>query len=85
MYYKNELYEDNEDLLPCAQEYNNDNEEQDDDYKVYITDTDGIESESEDGIMPEDEDDDHTVIDRECLNRTTTTRSGRVLIPLSRL
>ena len=35
--------------------------------------------------MSEDEDDDHAFIDRECLNWTTTRRSGRVVIPPARL
>ena len=40
MYYKKKLYEDNEDLLPLPQEYDNNNDEKYDDAKVYITDTD---------------------------------------------
>ena len=40
MYYKKKLDEDNEDLLPLPQEYDNNNDEKYDDAKVYITDTD---------------------------------------------
>ena len=48
---------------------------------MYITDTDGNESESEEEIMSEDEDADNADIDRESVNRTTKTISGRVVIP----
>ena len=59
----------------------NNNDEQDDDAKVDITDTDGNESDSEDEIMSENGDSDHAIIDRDIVNCTTKTRSGRVVIP----
>ena len=84
MYYQKELDEDNEDLLPFPQEYDSNNDGQDDDAKVDITDTDGNESYSEYGIMSEDEYADHSVIDRESVNWTKKTTSGRVVIPPER-
>ena len=81
MYYKKEFDEDNEDLFPFPQEYDNTNEYQDNDDKIYTTDTYGNESESGYQIMSEDENADHTVIDINNVNWTTPTISGRAVIP----
>ena len=54
MYYQKELDKDNEDLFPLPQEDYNNNDEKDYDAKVYITDTYGYESDSEEEIMLED-------------------------------
>ena len=63
------------------QEDGNKNYEQDYYAKVDITDTDGNKSGSQEEIMLEDEYADHAVIDIEIINWTTTTRTGRLLIP----
>ena len=85
MYYQKELDEDNENLLPFPQEYENNNNEQDDDAKLDMTDNYGNESDNEDKIMSEDEGDNNTVIDIQRFNWETKTRSGRVVIPPARL
>ena len=81
IYYHKELDEDNEDLLPLPQKDNSNNEEQDDHAKVYIIDTDGNESDSEDKIMSEDKYADHSVIARDYVTETKTIRSGMAVIP----
>ena len=81
IYYHKELDEDNEDLLHLPQKDNSNNEEQDDHAKVYIIDTDGNASDSEDKIMSEDKYDDHAVIAREYVTETTTRKSGMAVIP----